>query len=336
MSAAKNTDPDLLPCPFCGSGTYFSFGRDDEIVNVRCENWGVSCLGAGPNKSSPDAAAAAWNTRAASVKAGEVVAVRPLEWEKQNVDGTLWCTELSVCGEYRVRHEDDRWLATSPGRLIGIYKTCDDAKAAAQADYEARIRSALVVEPAPTASVGAMREALAWCVSEIELGNARSRSAFPVDPEKKRRFDEIKTLAAANQSDGGDLDARFKRLEAEATDLGYVLTPEPEHPDSPHAPQAVEAAWEPTDAQINSACLSFRHDYGLLDDHDRERLGFVAVEWLRAWQKEGFGCDRDEVIERCAAVVDQCNREGPYEAIASAKRIRALKSAAIRAAGEKS
>jgi hypothetical protein len=95
------------------------------------------------------------------------------------------------------------------------------------------------------------------------------------------------------------------------------------------------AAFEPTDAQINSACLSFRHDYGLLDDHDRERLRFVAIEWLRAWQKEGFGCDRDEVIERCAAVVDQCNREGPYEAIASAKRIRALKSAAIRAAGEK-
>jgi hypothetical protein len=103
----------------------------------------------------------------------------------------------------------------------------------------------------------------------------------------------------------------------------------------PDAAAIRAAAFEPTEAQINSACLSFRHDYGLLDDHDRERLRFVAVEWLRAWQKEGFGCDRDEVIERCAAVVDQCNREGPYEAIASAKRIRALKSAAIRAAGEK-
>jgi hypothetical protein len=103
----------------------------------------------------------------------------------------------------------------------------------------------------------------------------------------------------------------------------------------PDAAAIRAAAFEPTDAQINSACLSFRHDYGLLDDHDRERLRFVAIEWLRAWQKEGFGCDRDEVIERCAAVVDQCNREGPYEAIASAKRIRALKSAAIRAAGEK-
>lgn len=90
---------------------------------------------------------------------------------------------------------------------------------------------------------------------------------------------------------------------------------------------------EPTDAQINSACLSFRHDYGLLDDHDRERLRFVAVEWLRAWQKEGFGADRDEIIERCAAVVDQCNREGPYQAIGAATKIRALKSATIRSGG---
>jgi len=94
-----------------------------------------------------------------------------------------------------------------------------------------------------------------------------------------------------------------------------------------------EVRAEPTEAQINSACLSYRHDYGLLPPDLRAQTRFKALEWLRAWQKEGFGCDRDEVIERCAAVVDQCNREGPYEAIASAKRIRALKSAAIRSGG---
>ena len=36
--------------------------------------------------------------------------------------------------------------------------------------------------------------------------------------------------------------------------------------------------------------------------------------------------ERDEIIEQCAAVVDQCNREGPYMAIGAARRIRALKS----------
>lgn len=90
---------------------------------------------------------------------------------------------------------------------------------------------------------------------------------------------------------------------------------------------------KPNEAQIASACLSYRHDYGLLPPDLQTRTRIEACEWLRAWQKEGFGCDKDEVIERCAAVVDQCNREGPYEAIASAKRIRALKSVAIRSGG---
>jgi len=72
--------------------------------------------------------------------------------------------------------------------------------------------------------------------------------------------------------------------------------------------------------------MSFRHDYGLLPEAERVKLRFEAREWLIAWLKEGIGCDRDEVIERCAAVVDRCNREGPYNAIAAAPRIRALKT----------
>lgn len=87
--------------------------------------------------------------------------------------------------------------------------------------------------------------------------------------------------------------------------------------------------WKPTEAQINSACLSYRHDYGLMLEPDRAMLRFQALEWLYAWQKEGMGCDSGEVIERCAAVVDQCNREGPYQAIAAAPRIRALKSSTL-------
>lgn len=83
---------------------------------------------------------------------------------------------------------------------------------------------------------------------------------------------------------------------------------------------------EPTDAQVRSACLSYRHDYGLLPPETRTRVQFEAREWLHAWLKEGIGADRNEVIEMCARVVDQANREGPYHAIAAASRIRALKS----------
>ena len=87
--------------------------------------------------------------------------------------------------------------------------------------------------------------------------------------------------------------------------------------------------WKPTPKQLESACLSFRHDYGLLDEEERKMVRFQAMEWLTAWQKEGMGSDRNEVIEQCASVVDLCNREGPYQAIAAAPRIRALKSNAV-------
>lgn len=35
--------------------------------------------------------------------------------------------------------------------------------------------------------------------------------------------------------------------------------------------------------------------------------------------------EHDDLVEQCAAIVDQCNREGPYQAIGAAARIRALK-----------
>ena len=85
--------------------------------------------------------------------------------------------------------------------------------------------------------------------------------------------------------------------------------------------------WKPSDAQVSSACLSYRHDFWLLEEGERRAVKHEALEWLRAWQKEGAGSDRNEIIEMCARVVDQANREGPYQAIAAASRIRALASA---------
>jgi NTP pyrophosphatase (non-canonical NTP hydrolase) len=48
----------------------------------------------------------------------------------------------------------------------------------------------------------------------------------------------------------------------------------------------LENNWEPTDAQINSACMSFRHDFGLLSADERAKVRFEAREWLRAWLYE--------------------------------------------------
>lgn len=41
----------------------------------------------------------------------------------------------------------------------------------------------------------------------------------------------------------------------------------------------------PADAEIDSACMWFRHDFGLLDDAEKDFMRFTAKEWLRAWCK---------------------------------------------------
>lgn len=44
---------------------------------------------------------------------------------------------------------------------------------------------------------------------------------------------------------------------------------------------------------------------------------------------ENLRIARNAALEEAASVVDQCNREGPYNAIGAASRIRALKIAAL-------
>ncbi len=46
------------------------------------------------------------------------------------------------------------------------------------------------------------------------------------------------------------------------------------------------ASLELSDSQIASACLSFRHDFGLLTETERKMMMFVAREWERAFNKE--------------------------------------------------
>jgi hypothetical protein len=42
---------------------------------------------------------------------------------------------------------------------------------------------------------------------------------------------------------------------------------------------------EPTVEQVNDACLSYAHDYGLMNREDREKLSWQAKWWLHAWRK---------------------------------------------------
>lgn len=46
-------------------------------------------------------------------------------------------------------------------------------------------------------------------------------------------------------------------------------------------------SWDkPTPKEIDSACMSYRHDFGLLSELEKSMCRFQAVEWLHAWRKE--------------------------------------------------
>lgn len=44
----------------------------------------------------------------------------------------------------------------------------------------------------------------------------------------------------------------------------------------------------PTDDEVNSACLSYDHSFGLMNKEDQDALRWQAREWLHAWRKEDF------------------------------------------------
>jgi hypothetical protein len=49
------------------------------------------------------------------------------------------------------------------------------------------------------------------------------------------------------------------------------------------APPAAQPAVPLTEKDIASACLSYRHDFGLMDETNRGLLMFQAREWARAF-----------------------------------------------------
>ena len=44
---------------------------------------------------------------------------------------------------------------------------------------------------------------------------------------------------------------------------------------------------EPTNEQLYSACISMRHDYGLMTQEQRRVIEATALEWYRCWKSAG-------------------------------------------------
>lgn len=70
--------------------------------------------------------------------------IRLLTWEAQNVDKTLWCSELTPMGEFRVQCNGvTKWSASrrnSPVE-IGEFSGSKEAKKACQEEYQRLVKS---------------------------------------------------------------------------------------------------------------------------------------------------------------------------------------------------
>ena len=130
------SDTQLKPCPFCGGEA-----ETDRVGNLR-QSHIVTCTDCGCRLESNETFnhGVSWNTRAAPK-------VKPLVWEHAN--DYLFLSELFIFGIIRVEKYGSGWQVnwSMPGFsgtfVEGEFDTADEAKTAAQADYERRILEAL-------------------------------------------------------------------------------------------------------------------------------------------------------------------------------------------------
>jgi hypothetical protein len=167
----KMTDHEkgIEACPFCGEPTTAEIEDNGSgCFWVICDNVKDGCGCEGPYKHSEEDAIAAWNRRAATskpvaeaVKVKPQCTIKPLEWE-EGAPGTYKQIAESPFGHYSVWEINGTacWSPWKSGSGAIVDGGLVEAKAAAQADYEQRIMSALSTPPQPEAQ----GEPVAWWI----------------------------------------------------------------------------------------------------------------------------------------------------------------------------
>jgi hypothetical protein len=92
-------------------------------------------------------------TEAPAPATGGMVRVKALEWDRESP--TEWTPETwkaqSLVGEYDIQREKDgRFSGFAPNAGTDLFGTLNEARAAAQADYEARISASLATDASPS------------------------------------------------------------------------------------------------------------------------------------------------------------------------------------------
>lgn len=154
---------DLNPCPFCGGAADFC---DTGVFWVRCNECGAD----GQAGDTMEEAVSLWNRRAALAVQTQQ-GVEGLGWHKPVQRNSLSRAENNL-GVYRVWthfEANGRWFWSLDGyeKVSGECASEEEAKAAAQSDYEQRIRSALVDVPAVES------EPVAWQWEEDLINSGR-------------------------------------------------------------------------------------------------------------------------------------------------------------------
>jgi len=102
----------------------------------------------------------------------DAVRVKPLVWELHINDKFHVELAFTILGRYKVQRTTglDYAILCDPSGKISRHKNIEAAKAAAQADYEARIVAALEPTPSAPSPEAVVRAALEWAANCIECG----------------------------------------------------------------------------------------------------------------------------------------------------------------------